>query len=391
MKKVLPAILFLGIATGIFAQYDVTVTSIPVWVKVQDKSGNPVRGLRAEDFEVFEDGKRIQTDCFEEINLEERETQPVAVQGAAPSEPQRFVLFLDLYNTTPREYATVKPALQDFLESLAGKKVEVMLAAFLPDRRLGVISRFTNDLKRVKILLDFAKANAKRDAIQKSKNEEMQSVLVDTGEKHEANAKEAVIQEDSRIDGYQTARVLASQEVATSKSSLAALETFAENMARFDLKGHADIILVSGGFSVDPGRRFFNMAEAYSNKTGAGDHNERTQLRQTGFSFREEVEQSIGKLNRLNVTLYTLDARGMVTEPEFQDSLIQMAKETGGIPFFNSDNFSMGLERVREDIKHQYLLCYSPPEHKSLGKYHDIRVNVKRNGVSVRYRDGYWE
>jgi len=77
------------------------------------------------------------------------------------------------------------------------------------------------------------------------------------------------------------------------------------------------------------------------------------------------VQQSIGKLNRLNVTLYSIDTRGNQTEKEYQDSLIQIASEQAACPSTIPDNFTVGLQRVQNDVRHQYLLCYSPPEHKS--------------------------
>lgn len=394
LKRFLFASLLLSFAASVFAQYEVSVTTIPVWIKVQDKAGNPVKGLTAQDFEVFEDGKRIQTDCFEEITLQAEETQPVvtAADGAAspPVEIHRFIIYLDLYNTTPREYAAVKPALQNFLDHLAGKNAQVMLVVFMPDRRLGVVSRFTSDLNRIKIMLDFAKANSGRDVQYKTKSKDMQDVLRNPNEGLGKTA--GTTQEDSTIDGYQTARVMATQEVGSSRMSLKALETFSEYISSLDLRNHASIILVSGGFSVDPGRRYFKMAEAFNAKGGADQGSQdKPQNRQTGFSFETELEESIGKLNRLNVTLYTLDTRAAETEPEFQDSLIQMARETGGLAFYNSNRFEAGLDRVQEDIKHQYLVCYSPPVHKTQGKYHKIRINVKRDGVDLRYRDGYWD
>lgn len=390
LKQFLIPLIVLSFTAALFAQYEVSVTSIPVWVKVTDRSGNPVTGLAESDFQVYEDGKKVTTNCFEEVNLDEL---PQATAPASPQEPveaQKFVIFLDLYNTTPREYASVKPALQDFLQSLAKKKVEVMLAAFMPDKRLGIISRFTSDLKRIKILLDFAKANPKRDVLTKSKTAAMQDVL--SGPESGGLEKTAAARQDNAAtDGYQTARILASQEIESSRYTLSALETFAEHLSRIDLKNHASVILVSGGFSVDPGRRYFNMATAFTDKAGDQNAQSNPQLRRTGFSFRDEMQEAIGKLNRLNVTLYTLDTRGVATEQEFQDSLIQMAQETGGLPSYNTDNFAAGLERVQDDIKHQYLVCYSPPQHKSLGKYHRIRVELQRGDTTLRYRDGYWE
>lgn len=395
LKRFLFASLAFAIAGILFAQYEVSVTTIPVWVKVQDKSGSPVEGLTIADFELFEDGKKVEPTCFEEVTLnpateEAKATteETKATAEEAGEEIHRFVLYLDLYNTTPREYAAVKPALQQFLDNIAGKNVEVMLVAFNRDQRLGVVSKFTNDLRRVKIMLDFAKANPSRDLGTRSKAE-MAEVL---GQQVQGSEKTTdVVRENIAIDSYQTARVLATQDVNASRMTLRAMETFADYISDLDLRNHASIILVSGGFSVDPGKRYFNMADAFVTKSGDNQAGNRPQFRQTGFSFQEELQESIGKLNKLNVTLYTLDTRTTSTEPEFQDSLIEMARETGGIAFFNSDNFASGLNAVQEDLKHQYLLCYAPPEHKNTGKYHKIRVKLNKSDVDIRYRDGYWD
>src|SRR5262245_33872706 len=144
------------------AQYEVSVTTIPVWVKVVDETGKPIVSLKEQDFEILEDGQPMASSCFEEINLGQEFEKETDVSVVA--EPQRFVIFLDLYNTSAREYSDVKPALQKFLSGLSNRKVEVMLAALMPDRRLGIVSRFTSDLKRISKTLDSAKANSWREA-----------------------------------------------------------------------------------------------------------------------------------------------------------------------------------------------------------------------------------
>src|SRR6187397_2916391 len=126
MKKILFAILL--VAAPVLAQYEVSVTSIPVWVKVVDKNGNPIIGLKEEDFEIYEDGKRVPTSCFEEVTLEVGGAAPVQPSGTStPITKQKYVVFLDLYNTTPREYASVKPALQSFLDNFTNNSAELML------------------------------------------------------------------------------------------------------------------------------------------------------------------------------------------------------------------------------------------------------------------------
>jgi len=91
------------------------------------------------------------------------------------------------------------------------------------------------------------------------------------------------------------ARVIARLEEASSRHTLHALETFAEHLARADLKDHATMILVSGGFSVDPARRYFNIADKYVTRgTHGADNLLGNANRLSGFLFQDEVQQSIG-------------------------------------------------------------------------------------------------
>src|SRR5215470_5839620 len=47
--------------------YEVSVTTVTVWMKALDKSGKPVQGLTQKDFEVKEDGHSVTPSSFEEI------------------------------------------------------------------------------------------------------------------------------------------------------------------------------------------------------------------------------------------------------------------------------------------------------------------------------------
>ena len=76
-------------------------------------------------------------------------------------------------------------------------------------------------------------------------------------------------------------------------------------------------------------------------------------------------------------------------EANLQDSLKQLADETGGLAFTNSQNFKAGFDNIARDLEHNYLLCYSPPGKKK-EKYHEIKVVCKRPWVKLRYRKGYF-
>ena len=74
---------------------------------------------------------------------------------------------------------------------------------------------------------------------------------------------------------------------------------------------------------------------------------------------------------------------------DFQESLDQIADETGGISFRNSNNFAKGFTDILKDSEHQYILCYSAPQHKKQGDYHQIKVVSLKPEIKLRFRKGY--
>src|SRR5262245_26328865 len=149
--------------------YEVSVTNVNVWVKVLDGAGKPVIGMKKEEFEIFEDGKKMTSECFDEISISSIDNSETPVEGslrtsiASQNITRRFVLFLDLFNTTHVEFERVRPKMDEFLDQIAKLNWEVMLVAYLPSGKLGVISPFTRDFVRISALLDQAKGNYQRD------------------------------------------------------------------------------------------------------------------------------------------------------------------------------------------------------------------------------------
>jgi VWFA-related protein len=380
MRKVLPflCIVVFAFALPSFQQdYQVNVTTVSVWVRVMNSSGSPVSGLTAADFSIYEDGEKASVTCFEE------EQGTVAPSEAMPTiPPQKFVLFLDLYNTTPIEYQRVKPQIQDFVQSLYGKNHEIMLAAVMPTRKLGVISPFTHDLNRIRILLGKAVANPMRDVDIDRKYDELFRVF---------EGSEGDSLEDFATHISHEAESLANQEQSESEFSLSALESFSGYLTANDPHEQIIMLLVSGGFSRDPGRRFYEIVDRLALRALNNDPLKMTGFKRSNFDFESELKKTVGKLSKSNVTIYTLDTRGSVRRKEYQDSLIEIADQTGGISFYNSLNFKEGFGRVMKDLDHQYVLCYSAPSHQKQGTYHKIKVVCKKPDTDLRYRNGYFD
>jgi VWFA-related protein len=114
----------------------------------------------------------------------------------------------------------------------------------------------------------------------------------------------------------------------------------------------------------------------------------------------------LGEANRANATFYTVDPRGL---PVFdapieagvpvtadfamlkhrQDTLHVLAENTDGFAVMNSNDLDAGLKRIANDLSSYYLLGYLSTNAKLDGKYHQIKVRVKRPGIDVRARKGY--
>ncbi|HEX7486413.1 MAG TPA: VWA domain-containing protein [Vicinamibacterales bacterium] len=103
-----------------------------------------------------------------------------------------------------------------------------------------------------------------------------------------------------------------------------------------------------------------------------------------------DLQDTIQSANRANVTIDVVDPRGLGAYIRAADSMYLLAAETGGRAILNTNNFGTGLRQVIEDASAYYLIGYTPTRSEDDGKYHKISVKVKRPGVHVLARQGYW-
>jgi len=72
------------------------------------------------------------------------------------------------------------------------------------------------------------------------------------------------------------------------------------------------------------------------------------------------------------------------------DVLHVLATNTDGRAMVGSNDPLPGLKQMLRDSSAYYLLGYTSTEAPRDGKFHPIKVAVKRKGVEVRSRSGYW-
>jgi len=109
--------------------------------------------------------------------------------------------------------------------------------------------------------------------------------------------------------------------------------------------------------------------------------------------------------NRANVTMYTIDPRGLVgmgdidqnVDPqqwnEFvrksQDSLRVIAEETGGVAVVNQNDFSKALKRIDAETSDYYVLGYYSSNPDPTRRRRAMVVKVKRPGLTIWSRKEY--
>jgi len=122
-----------------------------------------------------------------------------------------------------------------------------------------------------------------------------------------------------------------------------------------------------------------------------------------------DLARELGELtrqaNRANVTMYTIDPRGLVgmgdideqVDPrqwsEFvrksQDSLRVIAEETGGIAVVNQNDFSKALKRIDAETSDYYVLGYYSSNPDGSRRRRQVDVKVTRKGATVWFRKEY--
>ncbi len=101
------------------------------------------------------------------------------------------------------------------------------------------------------------------------------------------------------------------------------------------------------------------------------------------------LDGAIRAANANNTTIYALDPRGLNMDIRPSQILQSLAENTGGKQFSNNDP-AMALREIVKNASAFYLLGYASAKNPADGKFHKIAVKVKRPGVEVRARTGYY-
>jgi VWFA-related protein len=373
-------------------------------VAVFDRQGRFVEGLKKEDFELKVDGKPVEVGFFERVvaGAVVEEARLAAASGnsgakvlgaaketivaTAPDRGRVVVFFVDDVHMAPDSMKRAKETISKFIDREMGQNDLVAVAS--ASGQIGFLQQYTDNKAVLKMAVDRLsyKSFATRD-IEPPVMTDGQAVLIEQGNK---DVQDYFVQETVKMLNVprpkaedvvkRRARVLRLQSSSLSKATLSSLETLARRSA--GLPGRKLVFFISDGFPVD---------------AISSDIPER---------MRKIADASI----RSGVVIYTMDARGLVTDmmdptvdtPPVgsaaiasrvvgEDVLNALAEDTGGRFIHNTNALSPPLTKALKETSVYYLLAWRPNE-GSDKKFRSIELSIKnRPELSVRVQRGYFE
>jgi VWFA-related protein len=367
------------------------VRIVLVDVVVTQGKGEPVAGLRKEDFQVSEDGRPQTVSFFE--GHEPTPPKPVTLPAMAPNVFTNYpgakttdavnVLLLDSLNTQARDQAYVR---QQMIQYLANARPGARLAIFTLGSRLRMVRGISADPAGFSAAVGDRQAGA-TPQVGRQLATPMQ-VATDAQLMDGMRSPEAIL----------AVKQFLSDEAGryTGERIQITLQAF-QQLARFlaPIPGRKNLMWFSGSFPIS----FFPT-------TGVrGTYPEQ---------FQGDVKHTANLLTADQVAVYPIGAQGLdvntqydadnVVEPSEQAELLQtadgerarsqiamemLARDTGGKAFYNTNDLGSTLTEAIRDGASYYTLAYAPTNAQRNGKYRRIDVKVN-GGYKLSYRRGYY-
>ena len=363
---------------------------------VTDDDGNPVFDLTQDDFEVYEDGVPQTVDSFQVIRVDrtpELSGEPLTSVGVTRSDQELaasrpdvrvFVIFLDDYHVREGNSIRARRMLIEFLEN-----------DLIPTDLVGVMYPLM-PVSDVRLTRDH---EAVINAVQQFEGFKYR---YDVRNLYEAryNFYPTEIVERVRNEGVAVRAPRADDDAG--RSPRGAQVGAARDRGLHELRAAA-VAQPECGHAGGPGRQPRRPRPVRG----------RQPLEETfaffeGSSMLGDLRRVYETASRFNASIYAVDPRGLAVfefdmdQPQIsyrtdqralrftQDTLRILAEETGGRAIVNQNDLRPGLQQMLDDASGYYLLGYNSSGAPTDGEFHEIEVRLRRDGLRVRAREGYW-
>lgn len=377
--------------------------AVVVDVVVTKGNDEPVPALRKQDFQVMEDGKPQTIDYFEEHTAK---TLPPGTVAAMPKMPPNVytnvppvpesdsvnVLLLDSLNTEKQDQVFMRKQILAFLK---GMQPNTRCAIFTLSSKLRFIQGFTSDSS---VLL--AALNDKKNGFTAEKDTSYRSASDKEDDQRDVATLMTMLggRSDGGIDALREAQGDHTEFQYGDRvlMTLEALDFLARYLA--DVPGRKNLIWFASSFPVivfptPSQRQALNDARIYGSA----------------------VKRTADLLTVSKVAVYPINAQGMMVEHGMEAdrggpsrmggigaygaeageradiiaNMEQLAEDTGGKAFYNTNNLNGAMQHAINDGSHYYTIAYTPTNKKLDGKYRRIEIKLAEGRYKLAYRRGY--
>jgi VWFA-related protein len=345
--------------------------------------GAPAKGLTKEDFTVLDNGKPQKISFFSARSAPTSGSVSVPFPGAVSNRTERddealshaTILLIDQKNTPAANQAFAIPRIVKFVQTRRNKSDRIGIYTFGKDGKLQIVQDLTDDADLLSRAANSLKA---QDPNYRS---------TDTAGMTDRAATEFT-------------ELLVRERAMDTKQ---VLEAVAHHLA--NVPGRKSLIWLSVGFPLfwppQPG-------------PDAAD-----------IDFNPDMDQTARVLNDANVALYAVDARGLQVAlggaagisdaehagprqpgppgqpvrsatpvrdgyPAGLDTMAKLSDLTGGLLYTNDNGIEDLIREAMNDGELTYTLGFYPVQEEQDGTWHNLKVEVDKPGVNLRYRENYF-
>lgn len=403
----------------------ITANLVQVDAVVTDKKGQQVTDLSDQDFEILEDGRPQQITNLSYISIKSPNTdsQPRAVASpkdkTAPPTPvhlrpeqvhRTIALVVDDLGLSFESMAYVRQALKKFVDE---QMQPGDLAAIIRTAAgTGALQQFTGDKRQLYAAIERIRWNPSGSGHVGA----FSPIDLDPLARLSVRAASSIPGAGTPSFG-EADRIEHFRKDVFAVGTLGALKYVVQGMRT--MPGRKSVILMSDGITI------FSKPLTRDSPGTEGEQGSSANDRQSRDSEATGVRDALRRLtdfaNRASVVIYTIDARGLpalglnaqdntndqsdaqvaggVSNRAYeylssQEGLNYLSQQTGGFLIHDNNDLAGGIEKVLDDQKGYYLIGYRPEDStfNAAGErtFHDLKVRVKRSGLKVRARTGFF-
>jgi VWFA-related protein len=391
----------------------VTTRLVTLDLIATDSHGNPVRDLKPEELQIFEEHKAQQK--IDHFQYFEKLAEPGATGNSASAnrKPANILsneLPLDLIKIPPTvvlmdslntETSSQQQGRARMIELLRTLPPETPVAVFVLGSSLRILQGFTSDERLLRAALDRAVTGTDLAKDPRDDHDNTSNFVLDTTA--DMDTKLGVPSTVGMIQDFEKEDFAMNNDLRA-KETLEALGQIGQYLS--GIPGRKNLIWVSESFpiSIAPDADTGNNAFA-----GMRD-------------YSEQVKAVANALTDVQVAVYPMDVRGLqaqqsltasqnVSTPQYrmrgpaiasqlnhedndlqqsQGTMDELAQDTGGKACKNKNDLAACVMTALKDSSSYYEMSFYPQKVNWDGKYHKILVKTTRPGVKLTYRRGYY-